>query len=48
MMVVSGIFVYKNISIRLKCQFYKTMVKPPMLYGSEYWAVYRKINIESA
>ena len=35
----SGVLCDRKISIRLKGRFYKTVVRPAMLYGSETWAI---------
>lgn len=33
-----------RIPIRLKIIFHKTVIRPAMIYGSEYWAVYSNIE----
>ena len=40
----SGILCDKRIPIRLKGKFYKAMVRLAMMYGTECWAVGRKIE----
>ena len=40
----SGILCDKRIPIRLKGKFYKAVVRPAMMYGTECWAVDRKIE----
>ena len=40
----SGILWDKRIPIRLKGKFYKAVVRPAMMYGTECWAVDRKIE----
>ena len=40
----SGILCDKRIPIRLKGKFYKAVVRPAMMYGTECWAVGRKIE----
>jgi hypothetical protein len=40
----SSILCNKRIPMRLKGKFYRSVVKPTMLYGSECWAVNRRIE----
>ena len=41
---MSGVLCDKRIPMRLKGKFYKSVVRPVMLYGSECWAVDKKIE----
>ena len=33
----SGILCDKRVPQKLKCKFYRTAIKPAVLYGAEYW-----------
>jgi len=35
----SGVLCDKKVPLKLKGKFYRTVVRPPMLYGTECWAV---------
>lgn len=37
-----------EISMKLKSKFYKSIVKPTMLNGLEYWAVNKKTELRSS
>jgi len=41
---VSSVLSDKRNSIRLKVKFYRSVVRPTMLYGLECWAVDRRIE----
>ena len=38
----SGVLCDKKVSQKLKCKFYRTAIKPAMLYGAEYWSTKRR------
>ena len=44
----SGVLCDRHIPLRLKVKFYKTAIRPAMLYGTECWAIkkhVRKMNV---
>jgi len=41
---VSDVLCYGRIPMRLKSKYYKSVVRPTMLYGSESWVVDKKIE----
>ena len=37
----TGVLCDRNISLWLKGKFYRTAIRPTLLYGTEYWAIKR-------
>ena len=38
----SGVLCDKRVPHKLKCKFYRTAIRPALLYGAEYWPTKRR------